>query len=207
MAILSLPMRVSFNLPYFGATTITVSNGPISRPNPLYEAIRTERWQEALDILETMSPNSSKARRPGSDGLLPLHMLCWLGAGEQRDGSSERVGGSDNDNDDDSDDESETSSGFQRRQESETQVELCQQVLRALLRTYPGAARKKGNTWCVSKFDLVSSMTISRLVSLRYIICTTVSIYLFALANHSISFIVSPTWFSEIHTNVINPID
>jgi len=120
--------------------------GPAARPNPLYDAVQAENWDAALQILERAragnSRPSSKPRRAGSDGLLPLHMLCWVGAGRKQDrstkSSSRSVSSSESD---DSDDESTSS------REAEIQFLKYQKVLDLLLKAYPNAAKRKDNSW------------------------------------------------------------
>mmetsp|Transcript_15759 Transcript_15759/g.34091 ORF Transcript_15759/g.34091 Transcript_15759/m.34091 type:complete len:587 (-) Transcript_15759:454-2214(-) len=152
MTFLGFNVSVSLTLPHLGAT------GPNNaRPNALFEAIRTERWLDALDLLENAPPRSTKARRPGpgGDGLLPLHMLCWLGAGgddRSSSGDNGTANGSEQGSGSDSNDENETSNAAdeereRRRRRLAHEVDLSQLVLRALLRAYPGAARKKDNMW------------------------------------------------------------
>ena len=55
--------------------------GP-ARRNLLFDLIRDERWGEALSLLEKNSRRycRNKARRTGTDGLLPLHLACWMGS-------------------------------------------------------------------------------------------------------------------------------
>ena len=116
-----------------------------ARPNPLYDAVQAENWDTALQMLERAVGNSrpsSKPRRAGSDGLLPLHMLCWVGAGRKQDrstkSSSRSVSSSESD---DSDDESTSS------REAEIQFLKYQKVLDLLLKAYPNAAKRKDNSW------------------------------------------------------------
>ena len=113
-----------------------------ARPNPLYDAVQAENWDAALQILERAragnSRLSSKPRRAGNDGLLPLHMLCWVGAGQRQDNtnkSSRSISSSE------TDDESTSS------REAEIQFLKCQEVLDLLLEAYPNAAKRKDNSW------------------------------------------------------------
>ena len=113
-----------------------------ARPNPLYDAVQAENWDAALQILERAragnSRLSSKPRRAGNDGLLPLHMLCWVGAGRKQDNtnkSSRSISSSE------TDDESTSS------REAEIQFLKCQKVLDLLLEAYPNAAKRKDNSW------------------------------------------------------------
>lgn len=117
-------------------------NANAARPNPLYDTVQAENWDAALQILERAragnSRQSSKPRRAGNDGLLPLHMLCWVGAGRRQDNtnkSSRSISSSE------SDDESTSS------REAESQFLKCQKVLDLLLEAYPNAAKRKDNSW------------------------------------------------------------
>lgn len=130
-------VNISVSLPSFlssanailgGGTSLTTgggnglgnANGGITRPNPLYDHIQTENWDMALQILERSAANSrpsSKPRRAGNDGLLPLHMLCWVGKNNSTS------------------------------QDAEIQFQKCQKVLDALLEAYPSAAKRKDNLW------------------------------------------------------------
>ena len=127
-----------------GGNGLGNANGGVTRPNSLYDNIQAENWDMALQILERSAANSrpsSKPRRAGNDGLLPLHMLCWVGAGRRQDGGvSNNGGGSDSD---DSDGEENIS----RKREAEIQFQKCQKVLDALLEAYPSAAKRKDNLW------------------------------------------------------------
>ena len=112
-----------------------------ARPNPLYAAIQAENWEMALQILERAAGNSrpsSKPRRAGNDGLLPLHMLCWVGAGRRQDNTNKSSRSSSSS---ETDDESTSS------REAEIQFLKCQKVLDLLLEAYPNAAKRKDNSW------------------------------------------------------------
>ena len=152
-------VNISISLPSFlssasailgGGTSLTTgggnglgnANGGIARPNPLYDNIQTENWEMALQILMRSAANSrpsSKPRRAGNDGLLPLHMLCWVGAGRRQN-----AGVNNNGSDSDDSDSEETTS---RSREAEMQFQKCQRVLDALLEAYPSAAKRKDNLW------------------------------------------------------------
>ena len=152
-------VNISISLPSFlssantilgGGTSMTTgggnglgnANGGITRPNPLYDNIQTENWDMALQILMRSAANSrpsSKPRRAGNDGLLPLHMLCWVGAGRRQDAGVSNNGSES----DDSDDEENNS----RSNEADIQLQKCQKVLDALLEAYPSAAKRKDNLW------------------------------------------------------------
>lgn len=151
-------VNISISLPSFlssanailgGGTSLTIggnglgnANGGIARPNPLYDNIQTENWDMALQILMRSAANSrpsSKPRRAGNDGLLPLHMLCWVGAG-RRQGAGVSNNGSDSD-------DSDNDENNPRSNEAGIQFQKCQKVLDALLEAYPSAAKRKDNLW------------------------------------------------------------
>ena len=153
-------VNISVSLPSFlstanailgGGTLLTTgggngpgnANGGITRPNPLYDNVQMERWDMALQILErsaASSRTSSKPRRAGNDGLLPLHMLCWVGAGRKQDAGVSNNGS-------DSDDSDINEENISKSKEAEIQFQKCQKVLDALLEAYPSAAKRKDNLW------------------------------------------------------------
>ena len=87
--------------------------------------------------------------RPGGRGATACCLFtCCAGWAPARSADGSEHGNEDNDDDgdnSDSDDENETSND--RRRQVARQVDLSQLVLRALLKAYPGAARKKDNMW------------------------------------------------------------
>jgi hypothetical protein len=144
----------SVNAFLLGGTSTTTAGGGnglgnvigITRPNPLYNNIQAGNWDGALQILERSAGNSrpsSKPRRAGNDGLLPLHMLCWVGAGRRQGEGATSGDSTGSESGSDSEEREET----RRNRKAEIQQQKCQKVLDALLEAYPHAAKRKDNLW------------------------------------------------------------